>query len=280
MKNSFHINIALIAKINYKTDKINKKLKLNKNALTITEHFIELKNRFLYIIYFFIATSIISYCYSKEIYYFLLKPLLINYQNTGKQAKIIYTNLTEAFFTYITLSLWTATFFTLPLLLTQIYKFTAPALSKQSKNIVIIYMVLSVILFFLGAYIAYHFIFPSAWGFFLSFENQNINNTGASIMLEARVSEYLSLSLQIILAFGISFQSPVILMIFEKIGIISVKTLRSKRRIAIVIIFIIAAIITPPDVLSQIILATLMILLYELAIIGCTLQNKGKTKNA
>jgi sec-independent protein translocase protein TatC len=99
-------------------------------------------------------------------------------------------------------------------------------------------------------------------------------------MLEARVSEYLSLSLQIILAFGISFQSPVILMIFEKIGIISVETLRSKRRIAIVIIFIIAAIITPPDVLSQIILATLMILLYELAILGCTLQNKGKRKNA
>lgn len=253
---------------------------MNKNALTITEHFVELKNRFLYIVYFFIITSVVSYCYSKEIYYFLLKPLLNTYQSTGKSAKIIYTNLTEAFFTYITLSLWTATFFTLPLLLTQIYKFAAPALSAQSKNNILLYMLLSVILFFLGTYIAYYFIFPNAWSFFLSFETQNLNDTGASIMLEARVSEYLSLSLQIILAFGISFQSPIILMIFEKIGIISVETLRSKRRIAIVIIFIIAAIITPPDVLSQIILAVLMILLYELAILGCILQKKGKIENA
>lgn len=252
---------------------------MNKNALTIKEHFIELRTRFLYIVYFFATTSIVSYFYSEEIYYFLLKPLLSHYTAIGKSTKVIYTGLTEAFFTYIKLSLWTATFFTLPLLLTQIYKFSSPALSKYTKRCILSYIILSVILFFLGTYIAYYFIFPSAWSFFLSFENHNINNTGSSIELEARVSEYLSLSLQIILAFGIAFQSPIILMIFEKAGIITVSTLRSHRRIAIVVIFVIAAIITPPDVLSQIILATLMVFLYELAILGCTLQNKGIKKN-
>ena len=253
---------------------------MNKNALTVKEHFAELRTRFLYIVYFFVITSIVSYFYSQEIYYFLLEPLLNHYKDLGRSTKIIYTNLTEAFFTYIKLSLWTATFFTLPFLLTQIYKFSSPALSEPSKKHIIPYMLLSVILFFLGTYIAYYFVFPNAWNFFLSFENHNINNTGSSITLETRVSEYLSLSLQIILAFGIAFQSPIILMIFERTGIITVDTLKSKRRIAIVIIFIIAAIITPPDVISQIVLATLMIFLYELAILGCILQNKGIKKDA
>ena len=249
---------------------------MEKTQLTIKEHLLELRTRLLYVAYFFIIATVISYLYSKEIYHFLLNPLLNLYKDSGRHAKIIYTNLTEAFFTYIKLSLWTATFFTLPLLLTQIYKFASPALSKQSKQHIIPYMVLSVVLFFLGTYVAYYFIFPNAWSFFLSFEQHNIGNTGSSIELEARVSEYLSLSLEIILAFGIAFQSPIILMIFEKIGIITIQQLRSKRRIAIVIIFIIAAIITPPDVLSQIILAVLMILLYELAILGCALQRRNR----
>lgn len=248
---------------------------MDKTSLTIKEHLLELRSRLVCIAYFFIVVAMVSYFYSKEIYFFLLKPLLDHYKDSEKNAKIIYTNLTEAFFTYIKLALWSATFVTLPLLLTQIYRFTSPALSRQTQKVVLPYMLLSVLLFFLGTFFAYYFVFPNAWQFFLSFESSNINNTGATIALEARVSEYLSLSLQIILAFGIAFQSPILLMILEKTGIITVETLRSKRRIAIVIIFIIAAVITPPDVISQIILAALMILLYELAILGCTLQKRG-----
>lgn len=248
---------------------------MDKNSLTIKEHLLELRSRLVCIAYFFIAIAIVSYFYSKEIYYFLLKPLLEHYKDSGRNAKIIYTNLTEAFFTYIKLSLWTATFTTLPIVLTQIYRFTSPALSKESKKIALPYMALSVLLFFLGTFVAYYFVFPNAWNFFLSFESGNINNTGATIALEARVSEYLSLSLQIILAFGIAFQSPILLIILEKIGIITVEILQTKRRISIVIIFVIAAVITPPDVISQIILAAIMILLYELAILGCILQKRG-----
>jgi sec-independent protein translocase protein TatC len=130
----------------------------------------------------------------------------------------------------------------------------------------------------MGAFVAYYFIFPEAWKFFLSFENTSLENL--PIKLEARISEYLSLSSQIILAFGIAFQLPIAITLLNKIGLISVSWLKKQRRFAIVTIFIVAAVITPPDVLSQLALASIMILLYELSILLCIFFNNKNKESA
>ena len=231
------------------------------------EHFAELKKRVLFSLLFFLAALGVAYLYSSHIYEFLLAPLAKYYQAREIKGNIIYTNLAEAFFTYLKLSFWSAMFLSFPFVMTQVYLFMAPGLYKHEKSILVTYMVLSPILFILGAFTAYYYIFPTAWEFFLSFENHTLDHL--SIKLESRISEYLSISMQIIMAFGIAFQLPVFITLLNKIGLIEVATLKSNRRIAIVLIFIIAAVLTPPDVLSQVILAIIMIILYELSILGC-----------
>jgi len=249
---------------------------MDHNGLTLHEHFRELKKRTLYTAAFFICAFITSYCFSEDIYAFLLKPLAHYYQIQNQQGSMIYTSLTEAFVTYLKISLITATFFTAPFFTIQVFTFISPALTACERKIVIFFLASIPILFFCGAFVAYYFVFPSAWQFFLSFENSILDNM--SIKLEARISEYLSLSTQIILAFGLAFQMPIILTLLNRIGLISLQWLRKQRRIAILLIFIIAAIITPPDVLSQLILAGVMILLYEFSILMCILINRTAKK--
>ncbi len=246
---------------------------MSDRLLTLGEHFAELRTRFICVLMVFVITACGAYYYAKDIYFFLLAPLEEYYLLHGLNLTMIYTNLTEAFFTYIGLAIWVATMLTTPFAFWQIYLFVAPALVLYKRKLVLTYIVLAITLFIIGSCIAYYFIFPSAWAFFLSFQGQD---GAATIKLEARISEYLSLSMQIILAFGFACQLPIILMLLERMKIISLEMLRQKRRLAIVIIFIIAAIITPPDVLSQVILAAVMILLYEITIIGCRLQRGRK----
>lgn len=246
------------------------------NIATFQEHFAELRKRLFYVAIVFCLTLALGYFLSEQIYQFLLRPLASYYANEGKEGSIIYTSLAEAFFSYLKLAYYFAVFCTLPFLAIQIYLFASPALKKHEKAIFLPYIVLIPLLFIIGAFIAYHFIFPAAWKFFLSFESQDVGSI--PVRLEARISEYLSLSVEIIIAFGLAFQLPIALTILNRFGLISLDGLKKKRRLAIVIIFIVAAIITPPDILSQIILATLMILLYEISILGCIfLNNKNKT---
>ena len=129
-------------------------------------------------------------------------------------------------------------------------------------------------MFLLGAVFVYYIIFPLAWKFFLSFEQQHLGEM--SMKLEAKVSEYLTLAVNMILAFGIAFQMPILLTLLAKVGIVTAEGLKQKRRFAVVLIFIIAAILTPPDAISQIGLAIPMLILYELSIIACKKINKDK----
>lgn len=242
---------------------------------TISEHLIELRSRLLICLIIFVLSFCICYYFSREIYDFLVKPLSVAYK--GKTGlKLIYTNLTEAFFTYMKVSFYAASFLTFPIFILQIYIFLAPGLYKKEKKILLPFLVISPILFIAGAALVYYIIFPVAWEFFLSFE---INSPSSDIILklEAKISEYLSLVTQLVFAFGIAFQLPILLVILSKIGLVSSKSLAKKRRYAIVIIVAVAAMLTPPDILSQIGLAVPVMVLYELSILLCKYFENKKT---
>lgn len=234
---------------------------------TLKYHITELKLRLVISIISFIIAFIICYYFCEEIYKFLLIPFAnIIAENNGNY-RLIYTNPAEAFTTYLRLSLWSAIFLTAPIFLNQFYLFLAPALYKNEKKYALSIIIGSPALFLLGSLMAYFFIAPLALKFFLSFEAVNFGASNLQLQLETRISEYLKLIINLIMGFGIAFQLPLILLLLLKFKIISVKFLAQKRRYWIVIIFIISAILTPPDVVSQVLLALPMILFFEIVIL-------------
>jgi sec-independent protein translocase protein TatC len=236
---------------------------------TFKEHFLELKERFLIVSVFFIIAFVLCYYFSGYIYSFILKPLA-EVAGTNER-KIIYTGMTEAFFTYLKLSFWAAFLIIIPIISYQLYGFISPGLLKNEKAIILPTLIAAPLLFYLGGFFVFYLVMPNAWHFFLSFENKD---SLLPIVLEARISEYLSVVMQLITAFGLAFELPIIMLILSVLRLVSAQGLRDKRRFAIVIIFIIAAILTPPDVLSQIALAIPLIVLYEISIVICKFVEK------
>ncbi len=229
----------------------------------LLEHLRELKKRLSYCVFAFIFACFISYFFSDKIYSFLLKPLAD--ATDGENRRIIYTGLAEAFLTYLKLSIFSGLIISFPIIIYQIYAFIAPGLYKYEKPYFVSFLLASPILFLLGAILVYYFLLPIAWQFFLSFENDNIANL--PIQLEARISEYLSLVTSLITAFGLAFQLPVIILILVKLGVISAEVLIKSRKYMIVILLLISAILTPPDVISQLAMFFPLYLLYEISII-------------
>lgn len=232
----------------------------------ILSHFIELRRRVLISVSTFLLASMLAYAFAPYIYGALVHPLAERFSE-GEQRRLIYTGLTEAFFTYLKLSMFAGVFVAFPVIAYQLYRFIAPGLYRQEKAVVWPYLVAAPLLFVAGAAFAYFIIFPSAWAFFLSFEG--VAPSGLPLQLEARVSEYLSLSMQLIIAFGFAFQLPVILVLLAQAGVVNHEKLARGRRYAIVIIIAVAAIITPPDILSQVMLSIPVYALYELSILLC-----------
>ena len=228
-------------------------------------HLIELRQRLIYALAAILVGFGISYFFAPQIYEFLVRPLAS--ATAGEHRRLIYTGLTEAFTTYIKLALWTGCFLSFPVVASQIWMFVAPGLYKNERRAFLPFLVATPIFFLMGASVAYYVVFPMAWKFFLSFEMPGTTET-LPIQLEARVSEYLSLSMTVIFAFGLAFELPVILVLLARAGVLSAAKLSSFRRYAAVLIFVFAAILTPPDLISMVSLALPMMLLYELSILG------------
>jgi sec-independent protein translocase protein TatC len=213
----------------------------------------------------FTAVFVACYLVAEPIYGFLMKPLVDAFgADSGR--RMIYTGLQEAFLTYVKLAFFAALFLTLPLILIQIWKFAAPGLYRNEKRSLGKVFAATPVLFFTGAAMAYYLVFPLAWKFFLGFES-SAADTGIPVQMETRVSEYLGLVIHMILAFGLSFELPVLLYLLGEIGIVSSKMLADNRRYAIVIVYAIAGVVTPPDLFSQIALGTPLLLLYEVSIV-------------
>jgi len=247
---------------------------LNENKQTLLAHLVELRSRLIKTVIMITLLFVIFYLFADNIYDFLVQPYA-NAVEGEEGRRLIFTALHETFFTYIRVALFASLFVSLPFLLIQLWIFAAPGLYKNEKNIVVPYLLATPILFILGSALVYYLIMPFAIKFFLSFES--IGGNGAlPIQLEAKVNEYLSLIMRLILAFGLCFQLPVALTLMARVELVSSQGLKKNRKYVIVGIFAIAAILTPPDPISQIGLGIPILLLYELSIIAVSFIEKRK----
>ena len=247
------------------------------NPNSFTGHFTELRSRLIKTIIFILIIFIISYTFAQDIYNFLVAPYAEAVKDDGTSRRLIFTALHETFLTYLKVAFFAAFFLGSPFLIIQIWKFIAPGLYKNEKKALLPYLISTPALFFLGGLLVYFLVMPLAIKFFLSFETTSASTT-LPIQLEAKVNEYLSLIMRLIFAFGISFQLPILLNLLARIGIVNSKYLKNVRRYVVVIIFSVAAILTPPDPITQIGLAIPLLLLYELSIITVRITEKKNNR--
>jgi sec-independent protein translocase protein TatC len=240
----------------------------------LMEHLVELRKRLIWSFGALLVAFAVCFYFAGQIFGFLVQPLIAGFGGPG-EGRIVYTKLYEAFFTEVRVAFFAAFLLAFPIIANQIWAFVAPGLYSKEKRAFLPFLIATPILFTLGAALAYYVVMPTAIRFFLGYQGQI-----PGIQQEAlpAMGEYLSFVMHFILAFGISFLLPVLLMLLERAGIVTRAQLKAGRRYAILVAFVIAAVATPPDVISQFMLAVPLILLYELSLIAIWFTERRRAR--
>ncbi|OWV73655.1 preprotein translocase subunit TatC [Rhizobium sp. R339] len=248
----------------------------------LIEHLMELRTRLMWSIGAFFIAFIVCFFFAKHIFNYLVYPykLAVSWANLDvEKAQLIYTAPQEFFFTQVKVAMFGGLVIAFPIIAAQIYKFVAPGLYKNERAAFLPFLIASPILFLLGAALVYFFFTPMVMWFFLSMQ-QAPGHDEVAISLLPKVSEYLSLIMTLVFSFGLVFQLPVVTTLLARVGLLTSQWLSEKRKFAIVLAFVVAAILTPPDPMSQIGLALPTILLYEISIYAARLVERQRSQRA
>ena len=252
---------------------------IDDRKMSLIEHLTELRKRLLFAAIGFVVMFLICFYFANPFFNFLVAPLAEVWEGEPHR-RLIFTAMHEKFFTNIKVAFFAAAFISFPIFATQVWMFVAPGLYKNEKGAFLPFLIATPFLFFGGGAFVYYFVMPVAWEFFTGFEQLAVGSGELAIELEPKVNEYLSLVMRLIFAFGLSFELPVVISLLARVGMVTPDGLRKKRRYAIVSAFIAAAVLTPPDPLSQLALAIPIIILYEVSIYCATLIWRSKDRAA